>query len=48
MQALGVEALRASDAQNAALLMEIGARMENVCESCHQAFWYPQDKHPAP
>jgi hypothetical protein len=48
LQALGLEALRASDAQNAVLLLDIGARMENVCESCHQAFWYPPEKHVAP
>jgi hypothetical protein len=48
LQALGSEALRASDAQNAVLLMDIGAGMENVCESCHQIFWYPQEKHTTP
>jgi hypothetical protein len=41
LQVLGLEALRASDAKNTDLLMDIGARMENVCESCHQTFWYP-------
>jgi hypothetical protein len=44
LQALGLEALRASDAQNAGLLLDIGARMENVCEGCHQTFWYPYEK----
>jgi hypothetical protein len=48
LQALGSEALRASDAQNAVLLMDIGARMESVCESCHQTFWYPPEKHTTP
>jgi hypothetical protein len=48
LQALGVEALQASDAHDAALLLEIGARMENVCESCHQTFWYPPQKRAAP
>jgi hypothetical protein len=38
---LGFEALRASDAQNIDALMEVGGRMENVCEGCHQTFWYP-------
>ena len=46
LQALGLEALRASDAQNAAQLMEIGGRMEDVCEGCHKTFWYPQEKRP--
>ena len=44
LQALGLEALRASEAQNTALLLDIGARMENVCEGCHSTFWYPQEK----
>jgi hypothetical protein len=48
LQALGAEALRASEARNAALLLDIGARMENVCESCHQTFWYPAEKPAAP
>jgi hypothetical protein len=48
LQALGAEALQASDAQDAALLLEIGARMENVCESCHQTFWYPPQKRATP
>jgi hypothetical protein len=44
LQAVGLEALRASDTQNAALLMDVGAQMEGVCESCHQTFWYPPEK----
>jgi len=44
LQALGLEALRATEAKNVPLLEEIGGRMENVCESCHQTFWYPQAK----
>src|SRR5882672_2467168 len=41
LQALGLEAFRASEAKNAVLLMDIGARMDGVCESCHQTYWYP-------
>jgi hypothetical protein len=44
LQAVGLEALRASDTQNAALLLDVGAQMESVCESCHQTFWYPPEK----
>jgi hypothetical protein len=44
LQALGSEALRASEAKNAELLIEIGGRMEEVCESCHKTFWYPFDQ----
>jgi hypothetical protein len=45
LQALGVEAMRASDAQNTAALVDVGGQMENVCEGCHQTFWYPPQKH---
>jgi hypothetical protein len=41
LQGLGVEALGAIDARDTARLLEIGARMESVCEGCHQTFWYP-------
>src|SRR5215475_405414 len=41
LQLLGVEAMRAAEAKNADSLVEIGGRMENVCEGCHQTFWYP-------
>jgi hypothetical protein len=41
LQALGAEAVRAADAKNSDGLMDIGTRMDNVCESCHEAFWYP-------
>lgn len=45
LQALGLEALRASEAKNVDSLVEIGGRMEDVCESCHKTFWYPPEKH---
>jgi hypothetical protein len=44
LRALGLEARQASEAKNVPLLEDIGGRMEDVCESCHQTFWYPQAK----
>jgi hypothetical protein len=44
LQVLGVEALRASDGKDVAQLLDVGGRMEDVCEGCHQTFWYPQEK----
>ena len=44
LQDLGAEAMRASDAKDVMLLMDIGARMESVCEGCHQTFWHPPEK----
>ena len=38
---LGWEALRASEAKRTEALLDIGGRMQEVCEGCHQAFWYP-------
>jgi len=46
LQAVGAEAVRASDAQDTAALLDIGGRMQDVCESCHQTFWYPGAKQP--
>jgi hypothetical protein len=43
---LGAEALRAADAKNAGELMDVGGRMQEVCERCHKAFWYPNEKLP--
>src|SRR5262252_9465667 len=34
LQAVGLEALRAADSKDVPQLMDVGARMENVCESC--------------
>jgi hypothetical protein len=36
-----LEVPRASEAKNCDLLIEIGGRMDEVCESCHNVFWYP-------
>jgi hypothetical protein len=47
LQALGLEARQASEAKNVPLLEDIGGRMEDVCEGCHQTFWYPQAKQAA-
>src|SRR5215475_3927373 len=47
LQALGLEAVRASEAKDVPLLEDIGGRMEAVCEGCHQTFWYPLDKQAA-
>jgi hypothetical protein len=47
LQAVGAEAVRASDAQDTAALLDIGGRMQDVCESCHQVFWYPGAKQPS-
>jgi hypothetical protein len=41
LQDLGVESLHAVDAKDVMGLLEIGSRMEGVCEGCHQTFWYP-------
>jgi hypothetical protein len=46
LQAVGAEAVHASDAQDTAALLDIGGRMQDVCESCHQTFWYPGAKQP--
>jgi hypothetical protein len=44
LQDVGVEALQAIEAKNTDRLIEIGGRMEEVCEGCHKTFWYPQEQ----
>jgi hypothetical protein len=43
---VGWEALKAADAKNAGVLMDVGGKMQEVCERCHKAFWYPNEKLP--
>ena len=48
LRSLGWEALRASEAKSTDALFDIGGRMQEVCEGCHQAFWYPNASAPTP
>jgi hypothetical protein len=48
LRGLGFEALRSIEAKNADSLIEVGGRMEEVCESCHKTFWYPEAAAHAP
>jgi hypothetical protein len=38
-------ALDAIDKKDAKALFEAGDRIDEVCESCHQIFWYPEKGH---
>lgn len=40
------EALAAIDAKDAEKLFEVGEHIERACESCHQVYWYPNEKIP--
>lgn len=48
LQALGAEAVKAIEAQDTTALLEIGGRMQDACENCHQVFWYPGAKQSNP
>ena len=41
LQDVGLQALRAAEANDKDRLIDVGGAMEEVCESCHQTFWYP-------
>jgi hypothetical protein len=41
LRTLGWEALQASEAKSTDALLDVGGRMQEVCEGCHQTFWYP-------
>ncbi len=41
------EAIAAIDAKNTEELVRIGGKIDQVCESCHATYWYPNDKRPS-
>ena len=43
----GRQAIEAIDAKNPEALVTAGGRIDEVCESCHLAFWYPNQTIPA-
>lgn len=40
------EAVSAIDQKDSQKLVQAGGRIDQVCESCHSQFWYPNDKPP--
>jgi hypothetical protein len=46
LHAAGVDVLRAIEAKDAQTLFEVGGKLDTVCESCHRAYWYPNEKVP--
>jgi hypothetical protein len=43
---VGEEMLQAVDAKNPAAMVDVGSKMDEVCESCHTTFWYPNSAPP--
>jgi hypothetical protein len=46
LRTVGAQMLEAIEAKNPNALMEAGATLDEVCESCHLKFWYPGQKIP--
>jgi hypothetical protein len=46
LQDTGLQTLAAIDAKDPAALLELGGSIDEVCESCHMTFWYPNLKLP--
>jgi len=46
LRGMGFEVLTAAEKKDAASLIEIGGRLQDVCENCHQTFWYPNAAQP--
>lgn len=42
----GTQMLSAIDKKNASGMMDAGAAMDGICESCHLTFWYPNQVIP--
>jgi len=47
LQEAAGRALAAIDRRNPAQLLAAGAAIDQACERCHQAYWYPNAKEPA-
>jgi cytochrome c556 len=46
LRAAGVAVLVAVKARDADKVFELGAEVEEACESCHRQYWYPNEKLP--
>jgi len=46
LRAVGLKTLDAIDAQDANRLFELGGELDEACEACHVAYWYPPDLEP--
>lgn len=44
LQHAGEEAMKAVDEKNTEALFEAEANLDDACEACHLAYWYPNDK----
>jgi cytochrome c556 len=42
------EVVTATQTKNAAKLADVTGRLDQICEECHMAFWYPDQKLPSP
>jgi cytochrome c556 len=42
----GTAVLQAIDAKDPDKVFELGAEIEEACETCHQQYWYPKDRRP--
>lgn len=46
LQAVGGEYLAAIDKKNVETFTEVGGKLDEVCETCHTRFWYPNAPKP--
>jgi len=46
LHAAGLEVLQAVEAKDSQKLFEVGGKLDAACESCHRAYWYPNEKVP--
>lgn len=46
LQEAGLKALTAIDAKDAQALMDAGGVIDEACEACHVAYWYPNQSSP--
>jgi cytochrome c556 len=48
MRTVGETLLKAVDERNLEAITDAGSTLDEVCESCHKTFWYPEPKQQEP
>ena len=47
LRGIGAQLIAAADRHDVEAITELGGTLDEVCESCHRAFWYPDEPAPA-
>jgi hypothetical protein len=46
LRGIGQQLVEAADRHDVEAITQLGGTLDEVCESCHRVFWYPDDPRP--